>query len=122
LRKVIFDSSFLMAVGERPTDWLDDITEALGKVEPVILECVKAELEGLSAGRGRKASLAGLALELARGFSVEPCGRASVDDEVVSYALREGAAVATVDRGMTESLRELRVNVVGLRSGRVVLL
>jgi rRNA-processing protein FCF1 len=121
LRKVIFDSSFLMAVAERPTDWLGDITDALGRVEPVILECAKAELEGLSAGGGKKVKLARLALELARGFSVEPCGGANVDDEVVSHALREGAAVATVDRGMMESLRELRVDVVGLRSGRVVL-
>jgi rRNA-processing protein FCF1 len=122
LRKVIFDSSFLMAVAERPTDWLGDITDIFGKVEPVILECVKAELEGLSAGRGKKASLARLAIELARGFSVEPCGGANVDDEVVSSALRSGAAVATVDRSMAETLLGLRVDAVGLRSGRVALL
>jgi rRNA-processing protein FCF1 len=111
-----------MAVAERPTDWLGDITDIFGKVEPVILECVKAELEGLSAGRGKKASLARLATEFTRGFSVEPCGGADVDDEVVSSALRNGAAVATVDRVMIESLRELRVDVVELRSGRVALL
>jgi rRNA-processing protein FCF1 len=122
LRKVIFDSSFLMAVAERPTDWLGDITGILGKVEPVILECVRAELAGLSAGTGKKASLARLAIELARGFSVEPCRGANVDNEVVSSALRSGAAVATVDRVLMESLRGLGVDVVGLRSGRAALL
>jgi len=44
LRKVVFDSSFLMAVVETPTTWYEDIVEKVGKFEPVILDCAKAEL------------------------------------------------------------------------------
>jgi rRNA-processing protein FCF1 len=121
LRKVIFDSSFLMSVSENPTKWRDGMVEILGSFEPVLLDCVREELVTLSKGRGKKARLAGLALQLAAGFSPGPCGRADVDDEVASAAIGGGAAVATVDRVLTATLRAMHVDVVGLRSGRVML-
>jgi rRNA-processing protein FCF1 len=121
LRKVIFDSSFLMSVSEHPTGWREDLTQALGLFEPVLLECVKAELAGLAEGAGKKARLARLALLLAEGFSPQPCGGARVDDELVSAALGSGAAVATVDEKLAESLRAVHVEVVSLRSGRAFL-
>ncbi|MDG6962113.1 MAG: hypothetical protein JRN71_06690 [Nitrososphaerota archaeon] len=43
LRKVIFDSSFLMAVVERPTTWFEDIVDNIGKFQPVLLDCVRDE-------------------------------------------------------------------------------
>ncbi|HME18193.1 MAG TPA: hypothetical protein VKF15_00455 [Nitrososphaerales archaeon] len=121
MRKVIFDSSFLMSISESPTEWRDGILELLGGFEPVLLDCVRDELLALSNGRGRKARLAGLALQLAAGFSPGPCGQAGVDDEVASAAIGGGAAVATVDRALTATLRAMHVDVVGLRSGRVML-
>ena len=121
MRRVIFDSSFLMSVSERPTRWREDMTDAIGRFEPLILECVRKELEALAAGAGKKSKLARTALQLAEGFSVEPCGSARVDDELASAALGMGAAVATVDGELAASLRSLHVEVVGLRSGRVML-
>jgi rRNA-processing protein FCF1 len=118
LRRVIFDSSFLMAVAEHPTTCFEDMVEMLGRFEPVILDCVKNELKQLSSGRGKKARLAVLALELAGDFSVEPCGRASVDDEVASAALNYNAIVATMDNELASTLKTLGVRVVCLRFGR----
>jgi rRNA-processing protein FCF1 len=122
LTKVIFDSSFLMAVVDRPTTWFEDITEKIGRFEPVALECVLAELGRLASGDGRKGRMARIALELAKGFSRAPCGGARPDEEIVSAALTMNATVATADRELVQLLRTRKVRVVGLRSGRVALL
>ena len=119
MRKVLFDSSFLMSVSENPTDWKDGIAGLVGNFEPVLLDCVKQELSAISVGQGKKARLARLALQLAEGFSPAPCGGAKVDDELVSSALGCGAVVATADGALSATLRAAHVNVVGLSSGRV---
>jgi rRNA-processing protein FCF1 len=122
LTKVIFDSSFLMAVAERPTTWLEDITEVIGGFEPVALQCVLAELRRLALGNGRKSRAARVALELAEEFSRVPCGGARTDEEIMSAALTMNATVATADRDLARSLGSRKVRVVRLRSGRVALL
>lgn len=121
MQQVVFDSSFLMAVVQRPTSWLDDTRGFLGGFEPVILECVLSELKRISTGGGRRARYADLAMKLAEGFRLERCGGASVDDEVVSFAGSSGAVVATVDRDMIGRLASLRIRGVTLRGGRVAL-
>lgn len=121
MQEVVFDSSFLMAVAERPTTWLEDIVDKTGKVQPVLLSCVRRELERLASGDGKKARLARVALEMAAGFGGGPCGGASVDDELVSYALTGGALVATTDSELLRSLKAARVKAVTLRGGRAVL-
>ncbi|MGD0146842.1 MAG: PIN domain-containing protein [Nitrososphaerales archaeon] len=122
MTKVIFDSSFLMAVAERPTTWLEDITEVIGGFEPVALQCVLAELRRLALGNGRKSRAARVALELAEEFSRVPCGGARTDEEIMSAALTMNATVATADRDLARSLGSRKVRVVRLRSGRVALL
>jgi rRNA-processing protein FCF1 len=121
LSKVIFDSSFLIAVVEDPTTWYEDITERVGKFEPTVLDCILAELEVLSKGRGKRARRASLARNLAEGYRVERCGKASVDDEIVSFAKSNLAVVATVDRELLRTLRSLGLTGLTLRKGRVAL-
>jgi rRNA-processing protein FCF1 len=117
--KVVFDSSFLMAVAEEPTTWFEDMVDVVGKFQPVLLSCVREELEKLASGEGRRSRSARVALEMASGFAGGGCGGAAVDDEIVSFALTEGAAVATTDAGLLESLRGARVKAITLRGGRV---
>ena len=119
--EVIFDSSFLMAVVETPTAWLEDLTESLGRFQPTILDCVAAELERLGSRHGKKASRARVALELAKEFQRARCGGGGVDDEIVSNALDRRAVVATTDAALAKALRALHVQTVGLRSGRVAI-
>ncbi|MDG6983589.1 MAG: hypothetical protein JRN28_03450 [Nitrososphaerota archaeon] len=121
MQKVVFDSSFLMAVAEVPTTWFDDMVQGLGRFQPVLLDCVKAELSALAASQGRKSRSARVALELASKFEAGACGSGSVDDEVVSYALSNGAVVATADSQMIHSLRAAHARAVTLRQGRVSL-
>jgi rRNA-processing protein FCF1 len=119
---VAFDSSFLVAVMEHPTSWSEDIVMRVGAFTPVVLSSVRDELARLSAKGDKKGRFAALALELlGQGmFSLEPDGKGRPDDEIISFALREGAAVATIDSELAERLRASRVQtVITLRGGRV---
>ena len=121
-RAVAFDSSFLIAVMERPTTWSEDITDNLGAFTPVVLSSVRNELSRLAARGDKKGKFAALALELLRQgtFTLEPDGKGKPDDEIISFALREGAAVATLDSELAEMLRASRVTtIISLRGGRV---
>ena len=123
-RAVAFDSSFLLAVMEHPTPWSDDILEKVGGFTPVVLSSVREELARLAATGDKRGSFAALALALVDEgvFSLEPDGRGKPDDEIVSFALREGAAVATLDTELAKRLRGSRVlTVITLRRGRVSL-
>ena len=121
-RAVLFDSSFLVAVMEHPTPWNEDIIEKVGAFTPVVLSSVRDELARLAAKgdkRGRFAALALVLLEQGT-FSLERDGKGRPDDEIISFALREGAAVATIDSDLAERLRASRVQtVITLRGGRV---
>ena len=119
MQKVLFDSSFLMAVVETPTTWYEDIVGAIGKFQPVLLECVKEELEKLASGHGSRARTANLSLEMASEFQFDPCGSARVDDEIVSAAVTGGAVVATADSELARSVRAAHQKVISLRKGRV---
>ena len=121
MQKVIFDSSFLMAVVETPTTWFEDMIGAIGRFQPVLLGCVREELEGLASGQGKKSRLARVALDLASNFSGAPCGKAPVDSELQSSALASGAYVATTDSELMSSLKASHVKLVTLRRGRVAL-
>jgi rRNA-processing protein FCF1 len=120
--KVVFDSSFLMAVVEHPTTWFEDMTDMIGKFQPVMLDCVLDEMRRLAAGEGKRARFARVALELAGGFTVERCGGGRPDDEILSAAQEGQNVVATVDSTMAKALRALGVKVVSLRGGRVAFL
>jgi len=119
LQQVIFDSSFLMAVVETPTTWFEDIIGGVGRFQPVLPDCVRAELEKIASEQSKKARTARVSLELASKFSKIPCGSARVDDEIVSAALSSGAMVATVDTELLRALRGAHVKVISLRAGRV---
>ncbi len=121
LQKVIFDSSFLMAVVERPTTWYEDIVDALGKFEPVLLDCVRGELDKMAAAQEKRGRAARASLELASRFTRAPCGRSKVDDEIVSAALSTKALVATADSELGRSLEAVHIRVIRLKAGRVAL-
>lgn len=110
-----------MAVAEHPTTWFEDITEKVGKFDPVILVCVIDELKRLASGEGRKARYAKVALEISGSFAREPCGEGNPDDEIVSAAQGPGKAVATVDSRMLGVLKGLGVKAIPLSKGRILL-
>jgi rRNA-processing protein FCF1 len=121
LQRVVFDSSFLMAVAENPTTWFEDIVEQAGMIEPILLGCVREELESMALDQGRKGRLARVSLEMASSFTELPCGKGMVDDEIASAAATLPALVATTDRRLFDSLKGSHVKVISLRKGRTSL-
>lgn len=110
-----------MAVAENPTTWFEDIVAYAGKFEPVLLDCVRAELETLSEDEGKKGRYARVSLEMTSKFVRALCSKAPVDDEIASAARSQTALVATTDSVLMESLRASHVKVITLRKGRVSL-
>ena len=108
-----------MAVAEKPTTWFEDIVDLVGSFEPVLLDCVRQELEKIALGEGKKGRLARVSLEMAAKFAGAPCGNGAVDDEIISAAKTQSAFVGTSDSGLSDSLRASRVKVISLRGGRV---
>jgi rRNA-processing protein FCF1 len=119
LKQVIFDSSFLMAVVEAPTTWFEDMVDGIGGFEPVLLDCVRRELQKIASGQSSRSRIARICLDMASGFRVVTCGQADVDDEIISTALSIGALVATTDSRLASSARASHLKVISLRSRRV---
>ncbi len=123
-RRVLFDSSFLIAVMERPTPWREDMLERLGSFDAVVIDAVYDELVRLSQTGGRAARYASVAKDMVdRGeLKLEKAvGSGSADDELVSLALGDDAFVATLDKELIRQLKASSVRVVSLSGGRVSL-
>jgi rRNA-processing protein FCF1 len=123
-RRVLFDSSFLIAVMEYPTPWLDDMLEKIGSFQPLVIQPVYDELTRLAEGKNRASRYASLAKEMVdRGELLlqKPNGSGMADDELISLALDEKALVATLDAELMEQLKALHIGVVTLSGGRVSL-
>jgi rRNA-processing protein FCF1 len=108
-----------MAIVETPTTWYEDIVDGTGRIQPVLLDCVRAELDRLVSAQGRRARAARVALEVASGFESRSCGGAKVDDEIISAANSAKAIVATADDELRRAANASHLRVVFLRKGRV---
>ncbi len=121
MSRVVFDSSFLIAVVQKPTTWHEDIVAEIGAFDAVTLDCVREELARMAQKKNKRGRYAALAYELAATFTEEACGKGEPDDEIISYASSKKASVATMDGELIRKLRALRVGVITLRSGRLFL-
>jgi rRNA-processing protein FCF1 len=121
LSRVVFDSSFLIAVVQKPTTWYEDIVEEIGAFEAVMLDCVRGELARMAQKRDKRGRYSALAYDLAVTFTGVRCGKEKTDDEIISYATSKKARVATIDGELIGRLRALRIGVITLRSGRLFL-
>jgi rRNA-processing protein FCF1 len=120
LQSVVFDSSFLISVVERPTTWYEDMREKIGAFKPVMLDSTRAELARLASKGGKRGGYASLAAELGSNFErTSGVSSGSADDNVLSWAAENEALVATMDREMLRHLRALGMRYVTLRGRRV---
>lgn len=99
-------------------DLFEALRDLLGKYEPLVLEEVVHELEGLARGSGNDAAAARAGLIFAgrcttvRGRSTAP----SVDERVAAYASDEECMVVTNDRRLRATLLAAGVAVITLRN------
>jgi rRNA-processing protein FCF1 len=110
-----------MYLVERPSSFQDDLRAKLGNAELCVPDSVIRELRGLAEARGAKAKRAKEALSFAKGLKVFS-REGEADDALVNLAQEQGAAVATLDRKLTASLRSKGVPVATLKGDRLLFL
>ena len=118
---VLLDTSILIFLVEKPSTFLTDLGERIGKVELCVTDPVLRELSNLSRSRGGKAKRAKEALAFAESLRCfAQSGEA--DDSLVVLAQEKGAVVATLDRELVSSLRSKGLPVATPRGDRLLLL
>ncbi|MDD3399095.1 MAG: hypothetical protein PHW93_05825 [Candidatus Methanomethylophilaceae archaeon] len=120
--KVLFDANALMIPGQFSVDIYSGTEGLIGSFEPVTLEGVVSELEGISLGRGRDASAARVGLSLSRRCEVlkNPDNSIPVDDMILKYADENGCIVMTNDRGLRNKLLDFHIDVIVLRNQKTL--
>jgi rRNA-processing protein FCF1 len=114
--RVLIDANALMAQLQFRLDIFEELTQCIGAYEPVLLDCVRDELRGLAAGRGKDGSSARSALILAEKCTVVETGslEGSVDEKILYFASTHGCMVFTNDRDLRLALLSHGIPVISL--------
>ena len=111
--RVILDTNALMMPFQLSLNLDKLLRDLLGSWEPVLLSCVRDELEKLAEGGDRHAKAA---LRLAERYP-EEMAEGKGDDAILKAAVRmgEGALVVTNDAGLRKRLKDAGVRTAYLR-------
>jgi rRNA-processing protein FCF1 len=120
--RVLLDANGLMVPVQFGVDVFAEIEGLIGSFEPLTLEEIVKELEGLSKGRGRDAAAAKVGLSLANRCVVQksPLTGVPVDDMIVEFADETGCIVMTNDRRLRERLLDKNIDVISLRNQKTL--
>lgn len=134
---IVADTSFLIAMANRPVRGIERIESLLGRAEFLIPAAVVKELERIAESAGMKRSReARTALRMieSAGFRIidtEEHARAShpadsmsisrVDDLIVRYAEMTGCYVATIDKEMMRRLRGRCAGIITLQDDTLLI-
>jgi uncharacterized protein len=122
--QVLCDTSFLIVLVSKPIKRIAKIESQLGRLDFLVPDVVKEELERLVQNAGPKRSrLARTALELARAkFNTVPVVPAKhVDDSIIEYAMAQKCAVATIDTTLRRRLIANQVLVLSLSKDNLII-
>jgi len=113
---VLLDANALMAQVQFRLDIFAALANLIGAYEPVLLACVRDELCGLAAGRGKNGAAARAALALAERCTLITSGPpgATVDEKILYHASTHGCMVFTSDRHLRTALLAQGVPVISL--------
>lgn len=118
MQKIVFDTSFLLSIVAKPTDWEDQLKDILGNYEGIVLLPVRRELELLASKKNKKSKIARVALLISKNFNfVEEAGKA--DEAIITYCMRNKAIAATTDNELRNTLMRNGVRVIVLSRGRL---
>lgn len=113
----------MMVLVSKPIKQVDKIESQLGRLDFLVPDIVKDELERLVEKAGPKRStLAKTALELAQAkFKMVKVAKAQhVDDSIIDYAIKHKCAVATIDTNLRRRLIASDVLVLTLSKDRLI--
>jgi uncharacterized protein len=119
--QVLCDTSFLMVLVAKPLKQVNRVESQLGRIDIIVPDIVIDELDRLEKKAGPKRSMtAKTAAELCRTrFAIVSLPkRASVDDAIIDYAVKNKCAVATIDVNLRKRLISNDVLVLTLSRDR----
>ena len=99
-------------------DILEEIRKLVGGFEPVVLNSVVLELEGLARAKGRSGPAARYGLAIAKNCTVAGSYEVSpvpVDEQVITYATHHDCMVVTNDRQVRDALLARGIGVISMR-------
>lgn len=113
--KVIFDTSFIIYLCEKPSAAFKELEDLVGKVEPILPSSVFEELKRL-VKRKRSAKLA---LEAFKGIEVVK-EEGPADKAIINLARRLKVPVATLDKELASKLREEGIAYFTVKDDRII--
>ena len=121
IMKVLFDASFLMLSAELGKDLIGLAEDMVGeRIEPYILPDSLEELKSISRHRGKRATLARVALKLAEKMTLLKLDleeALEVDEKLLEVSRRCGLILATVDSRLVKRAREVGVPILSVGRG-----
>ncbi len=119
--KILFDTSFLMAIASKPIKKIEMLEDL--NAEHIVLSAVIHELDRLKESKQvKRAKAAKAALEninIINAKIVDAKGK-PIDDLIIDYATANNAYVATIDSEMRRKLREEGIGIITLSRDRVI--
>gem|GEM_PF-1029320 len=117
---VILDTSALIYPFQTGVDFVKGVQEnVLVPVTFAVTDGVVRELESIRRGKSPSLSMAAeKALSFSKGLKVLHSATAGTDEQIVSLAEENGAAVATADSILRRELRKRRIPVVFVSKGK----
>lgn len=119
--KILFDTSFLMAIAIKPIKKIEMLEEL--NAEHIILSAVIHELTKLQQSkevkRAKAAKTALSMIDIIKAKVIDAKGK-SIDDLIIDYAKTNNAYVATIDSEMRRKLREEGVGIITLSRDRII--
>ncbi len=118
---VVLDSSFLLELVSRPLKRIEELDALLGEGELVVLDVTVKELKKLASESGAKAKKASAALEYVKNLRKVNVANVDLDADsmILSYAIKHGSAVATLDQNLRRRLKAAGVVVITLRDDNI---
>ncbi|MGQ9718892.1 MAG: PIN domain-containing protein [Nitrososphaerales archaeon] len=123
MAKVLLDASLLIIMASKPLNLIKELEETLGKTELLVLEDTINELEAINKMvLTKKSKQAKLALDFVKGIGhVSYSREGSTDDKILSYAIENELAVATMDKELRRRSRAMGLTVITLRGDRLMI-
>jgi hypothetical protein len=119
--KALVDTNMLLAIAQFKVDVLGELRK-LGYA-PVVLSCVKGEIEKISKGKGKDARAAKTALILLERKKAEVAEKEGPTDRaLLEVAKEKGWAVATNDLALIKRLKAAEIPVIRLRQRKLLVL
>ena len=118
--EIICDTSFLIHLATKKIKNIDNIQTEIGKLDFVIPDAVKNELEKLCSNENKKLE-AKTTLNFIENFKTISISGNYADEAIITYVKEHGGMIATMDRELKNKAKSLGASIITLSNDKIVL-